>query len=201
MKKLKHIRLFESFLNEELSPETLKSFSDKAREEASKGDLDSNRRRNQANSASAHVSPVVQKAIKETEDVLKETYAKINKNKISFILPESEKAKFKVQLNDLAGLAGGSQGYANINIYFIEDKGDKISYSASLQSFEVKKESYTILRKNSLDLENVNVYSKLESKSRMFDLWTALAGDRRTIDKIKELISLVQEYEIAGEKK
>jgi hypothetical protein len=192
MKKLKYVKLFESFLNEELSPETLQSFRQKAGAEAAKGDLDSVRRQNQASSAARHVSPLVKNAIKELNELMKQSLVRL---KTSW---GSEATSFDIWLLDSAGLNKvDASADIWIRVYNSREKCGKDG-SATLQRLKITKDSYDILFKNRTHWEEAN--QKDVDNFYIQDLWTDFASDKKIIDKIKALVTLVQENEIAKEK-
>lgn len=189
MKKLKYVKLFESFLNEELSPETLQSFRQKASAEADKGDLDSTRRQNQASSAAYHVSPLVKNAIKELQELMKEAVVRLKIHNWN----EDNKTSFDIWLSDYNGLNkvdASADIYIRVNNTKYCKKG-----SSTLQRLKITKDSYDMLFKIQSDFEQEggDAY-KLEQ------LWEELVSDRKIVDKIKALVTLVQENEIAKEK-
>ncbi len=186
MKKLKYVKLFESFLNEELSPETLQSFRQKAGAEAAKGDLDSVRRQNQAGAAVSHVSPLVTNAIKELQELMKQALVRLK-------IYGWDAARFEIWLLDSAGLNKvGANADIYITVYSRQHCGK--NGSATLQRLKITKDSYDILFKNREDFEQEDC-----DAWDLQDLWTDLASDKKIIDKIKDLVTLVQENEIAKE--
>jgi hypothetical protein len=75
MKKLKYVKLFESFLNEELSPETKKRTYDAMVKIANdENNIDSPRRRDQANNVLDSVSPAVENLKKQLEEYVTKNY-------------------------------------------------------------------------------------------------------------------------------
>lgn len=75
MKKLKYVKLFESFLNEELSPETQKRTYDAMVKIANdENNIDSARRRDQADNVLDSVSPAVENLKKQLEEYVTKNY-------------------------------------------------------------------------------------------------------------------------------
>jgi hypothetical protein len=131
----------------------------------------------------------VKKAIKELEELMKQAVVRL---KISY-WNEDNKTSFDISLYDDYGL---NKVDASADIY-IRVKNTSLcgKGSAILQRLEITKDSYDMLFKtrSNFEQEGVDAY-KLEK------LWEELASDRKIVDKIKALVTLVQENEIAKEK-
>jgi len=167
---MKHIKLFESFVNEELSPELKKRTYDAmikiAKDENA---IDSLKRRNQANNIQNSVTPAVKKLINElqvharraiTEDL------KVSSESVG------------VELDDFGLELNAGKGCLRLYVRYREGTG-----WSSIMSVLICKDKY----QTSVGAEN-NIAAK-----------RAILSDRAFVNTLKKLIVQIQNDEIPGE--
>lgn len=141
MKKFKHIKLFESFVNEELSPELKKRTYDEMMKIANDPNvIDSLKRRNQADNVQSSLTPAVEKLKNELENHLR---------KVLGDDPISTKSVYKVQVYDY-GLENEKDNYVRLTL-FVEN--------SPITAILINKDKYEKMRYTSMGQLDYKLYS------------------------------------------
>lgn len=174
MKKFKHIKLFESFVNEELSPELKKRTYDEMIKIADDPNaIDSQKRRNQAENVLSSKTPAVSKLINELQDHARRVLSTaVNSSGEKY--PENS---IRVRIFDKGIATVGFGG-----MFFIEVEIGM----ATLIKIVIKKTSYTKAKAS----DGTPQYEILENR---------LYSDRAFVNTLKKLIVQVQKDEIPGD--
>lgn len=178
MKKLKYVKLFESFLNEELSPELKKRAYDAMMKIAADPSAwDNQIKKGQAKNISSMLSAPVKKCIEKVYSILKDGFYR----------------QFK-HLEVLVYNDAMTEGVAVLHV------GYKTPYAFnSIFKVIVSKDKYERMKgffKPSDKQQQENYESELNRDERAYD---ALCKDRAFIKAMKELIVEFQKNEIPGE--
>jgi hypothetical protein len=178
---MKHIKLFESFINEELSPELKKRTYDEMMKIAKDPNaIDNLKRRNQAKNIQSSVTPAVEKLRSELQDHARRTIAEIeNPMALRYNYNYEEFSEsIGVELEDW----GLDNGFGGVNIYVTYRKDSRVS---SLIIVNVSKDKYQQL--------------KFESDDKIKCAIQELLIDRAFVNTLKKLIVQIQKDEIPGD--
>ena len=183
---MKHIKLFESFINEELSPELKKRTYDEMMKIANDPNaIDNLKRRNQAKNIQSSLTPAVEKLRNELEGHARRTVDKIeNPMALRYNYNYKEISEsIVVELEDWGLDSDAAKlGIGGVNIYVAIRKGSQVS---SLLIVKVSKDKYQQM--------------KFESDDKMKFAIQALLVDRAFVNTLKKLIVQVQKDEIPGD--
>jgi hypothetical protein len=184
MKKLKYVKLFESFLNEELSPETQKRTYDAMIKIAlDPSAIDKKIKSGQAKNIESMLAPSVKSALEK----LKSAVANVNLIQMSGVNDKTT-AKLEVQVYD----NGMSEGTVTIHVGL--DKFSSITgFFESIFMVLVSKDKYQRIQSY--------VSQSLAPNQQRFRLgvYDQLEKDRAFIKSLKDLIVEIQKNEIPGE--
>ena len=172
MKKLKYVKLFESFLNEELSPELKKRTYDAMLKIANdENNIDSAKRKDQASNVLKSVSPAVENLKKQLEECVE----KITSDSGYFVnlydYGLEDKKSYPSFFKSVAYLDEGSNGFVNLEI--------KHLYITSPIDIYICKDKY--------------------QKANTTDVGFSLYRDRTFVNILKKLIVQIQNDEIPGD--
>lgn len=149
MTKFKHIKLFESFVNEELSPELKKRTYDEMMKIANDPNaIDNLKRRNQADNVMSSLSPEVEKLKNELEDHARKVF------------PDATK-EINVIVNDygLSNYSSTSKGY--VSLFVTIGDMELLYLSISKDKYEKGKDKGTATGELLKDRAFVNTLKKL----------------------------------------
>jgi hypothetical protein len=174
---MKHVKLFESFVNEELSPELKKRTYDAMIKIAKDPNaIDNLKRRNQANDIQNSVTPAVKKLINELEGHAKRAIAEK--------LKVSSDSVVGVELNDFGLQRNAGEGSLRLYVrYKTKDNTGAYSGWSSIMTVLICKDKY----------------EKSSGSRNNTDAMEVILSDRAFVNTLKKLIVQIQNDEIPGE--
>ena len=153
MKKFKHIKLFESFINEELSPELKKRTYDAMMKIANDPNaIDSRKRMDQADNVLNSLSPAVEKLRKELEDHARKVFPDATKG-INVIVNDDGLSNY------VTTHSPATEGY--VNLYVMIENVDLLYLSISKDKYEKGKDRGSATGQLLGDRAFVNTLKKL----------------------------------------
>ena len=172
MKKLKYVKLFESFLNEELSPELKKRTYDAMLKIANdENNIDSAKRKDQAHNLLKSISPAVENLKKQLEECVEK-------------------------------ITGDSKYYVNLYDYGLEDKKSYPSFFKSVAYLDEGSNGFVNLEiKHPSITSPIDIYICKDKyqKANTTDVGFSLYRDRTFVNILKKLIVQIQKDEIPGD--
>jgi hypothetical protein len=187
---MKHIKIFESFVNEELSPELKKRTYDAMMKIAKDPNaIDSDMKFQQAKNVQDSLSPEVEKLRKELQEHARNSFAKTKFSPVTL----SSLIKTEVSMFDM-GLSGKYSeedgGYLRLYV--------EIPNHRNILYLLICKDRYEKFNRGSLQDEIIFVESSGNEVSRRH-LEEILYADRAFVNTLKKLIVQIQKDEIPGD--
>lgn len=176
MKKLKYVKLFESFLNEELSPELKKRTYDAMLKIANdENNIDSAKRKDQARNVLRSISPAVENLKKQLEECVEKITSDSGYHVRLYDYGLEDKKSYPSFFKSVAYLDEGSNGFVNLEI---------------THTFK------TAAKANPIE---INICKDKYQKANTSDVGFALYRDRTFVNILKKLIVQIQKDEIPGD--